>query len=163
MKKNLLLHLTLVVLAVMAFSNINAQYYSLAKLYHPGNPGGVNTDPDFNSSTTAPPAGSTVLINYPTAKGYAVQYTAAQTIPFTFNFNGGPVTQYKISTSGYITFSKVTTTPTGSANVALPTASLPDSSICVWGFAGAGLGGQVYTKVYGTTPNRQLWIGYWFA
>lgn len=151
-----------IALALLAFPAVHAQYY-LSSSVAPGNPGGLNTDSDVYFKTVAPPPGSTILVNYPYAKNYTLQYTPTQTIPFTFNFNGGPVTQYKISTSGYITFSKTAVTPVGPSNVALPTASLPDSSICVWGLAGASDGGQVYTKVYGTAPNRQLWIVYWFA
>ena len=162
MKKNLLSYHTLVAAVLLTFSSVNAQYYSLAKLYNPGNPGGINTNLDYNSAGTLP-TGAVTLITYPYATSYALQYSPVQTIPFTFNFNGGPVTQYKVSTSGYVTFSKTTTTPTGSTNTALPAATLPDSSICVWGLAGAGLGGQIYTNVYGTAPNRQLWISWWFA
>ncbi|MGP8216531.1 MAG: T9SS type A sorting domain-containing protein [Bacteroidia bacterium] len=163
MNKKLLFHFSLFVFAVMNFSAADAQYYSLSKLYHPGNPGGLNTDANVDASTGAPPTGSTILITYPTAKGYTLQYSAVQTIPFIFNFNGGAVTQYKVSTSGYVTFSKATTTPVGPANSALPNANLPDSTICVWGFGGAAGGGDIYTKVYGTAPHRQLWIDFWFA
>jgi len=153
---------SLIALGLFIFSSVNAQYYQSGSVT-PGNPGGINTDSDVSFATNAPPVGSTVLVNYPYATHYTLQYTPVQTIPFTFNFNGGPVTQYKISTSGYITFAKISPSPVGPANVALPTATLPDSSICVWGLAGASNGGQVYTKVYGNAPNRQLWIVYWFA
>jgi len=163
MKKKLLSRLTLVALVLLTFSAVNGQYYSLAKLYNPGNPGGLNTDPDYDLVNGTIPAGASAIISYGSAKRYTLQYSASQTIPFAFNFNGGPVTKFKASSSGYVTFSKIAATPTGSSNVSLPTATLPDSSICVWGFAGAGLGGQVYTKVYGSAPNRQLWITYWFA
>ncbi len=163
MKKNLLLNVTLLVLAMAASINSKAQYYSQSVLNSPGNPGGVNTDPDLNTATGNPPAGITTIYTYGSAKAYKLTLSASQTIPFTFNFNGGPVTQYKVSSSGYVTFSKTATTPVGPTNSALPSASLPDSTICVWGLAGAGLGGQIYSKVYGTAPHRQLWIEWWFA
>lgn len=159
--KNTLRNL-IIAAALFSFPAAHAQYYQSGSVA-PGNPGGLNTDSDVYFKTVAPPPGSTILVNYPYAKNYTLQYTPSQTIPFAFNFNGGPVTQYKISTSGYITFSKTAVTPVGPSNVALPTATLPDSSICVWGLAGASDGGQVYTKVYGTSPNRQLWIVYWFS
>jgi len=144
------------------FSSVNAQYFQSGSIT-PGNPGSLKTDSDITFATNAPPPGSTILVNYPFATHYTLQYTPVQTIPFTFNFNGGPVTQYKICTSGYITFAKISPSPVGPNNVALPTATLPDSSICIWGLAGASDGGQVFTKVYGNSPNRQLWIGFWFA
>jgi hypothetical protein len=156
------LHLLLFTACLFVFSSSYAQYF-LSGSVIPGNPGSINTDSDVSFKTNAPPAGSTILYSYNAAKSYTLQYSPTQTIPFAFNFNGGPVTNYMVSTSGYITFSKIASVPTGPAHTALPTASIPDSSICIWGFAGAGAGGKVYTKVYGTTPNRQLWIVYWFA
>jgi hypothetical protein len=163
MRKNLLLNIVLVVLAVTVSIGSKAQYYSLSVLNSPGNPGGVNTDPDFNTATGNPPAGITTIYTYGSGKAYKLTLSKAQTIPFTFNFNGGPVTQFKVSSSGYVTFSKTATTPVGPTNSALPTVGLPDSTICVWGLAGAGLGGQIYSKVYGTAPHRQLWVNWWFA
>jgi hypothetical protein len=152
----------LLVAALFTFSATHAQYYMSGSIV-PGNPGGVNTDSDITFATNAPPPGSNILVTYNYAHQYSLQYTAQQTLPFAWNFNGGPVTKYKISTSGYVTFSKLAAVPTGPANTALPAASLPDSTICIWGLAGAGIGGKVYTKVYGTAPNRQLWVCWWFA
>ncbi|HTB07070.1 MAG TPA: T9SS type A sorting domain-containing protein [Bacteroidia bacterium] len=163
MKNKVLLYIALTVLSVFGYSAIQAQYYMSMGLA-PGNPGGINKDSDVYFATVAPPSGSTVLYTYPYAKSYSLQYSATQTIPFTFNFNGSPVTQYKVASSGYITFTTASTTPVGPPSAALPSASLPDNSICgAWGVAGAADGGQIYTKLYGTAPNRQLWIVFWFA
>jgi hypothetical protein len=162
MKKNLLLNLLLLVAAVMTFSVTKAQYYSLSKLYAPGNPGGVNTDADYDGNTGAIPAGATKLITFTSAKAFTAKYSTVQTLPFTFNFNGGPVTKYKVGSTGYLTFSTTTAKIAGTANAALPSASLPDSSICCWGLGGCTSGfGQVYKKTYGVAPHRQLWIGFW--
>lgn len=147
---------------IISILNSNAQYYELDFLSNPGNPGGLNTDFDFNG--ISPPGGITTLVgddkNVP-------KYSTVQTLPFAFNFNGGPVTKFRVSSAGFLTFSKISVLNT-STPAALPTATLPDSSICVWGLCTAGgnggaYPGQVYTKVYGTAPHRQLWAVWFFA
>jgi hypothetical protein len=140
----------------------NAQYYELNFLSNPGNPGGINTDPDYNG--VLPPAGSTTLVgddkNVP-------KFSAVQTLPFAFQFNGGPVTKYRVSSAGFLTFSTTSMLNTSTPS-ALPTSTLPDSSICVWGLCTAGgnggtYPGMVYTKVYGTAPHRQFWAVWYYA
>lgn len=136
-------------------------YYNLNYLSNPGNPGGVNTDFDYSlTNTFITPAGVTKLIGHTDAP----KYSSSQTLPFAFKFNGGPVTNFVASSSGYITFSKATLAAAGNTPQALPSALMPDSSICVWGLCTAGLSGvgEVYTKTYGTAPHRQFWIT-WFA
>lgn len=56
------------------------------------------------------------------------QLSEAQTIPFTFNFMGEEVTEYKISENGYITFNTDETTSNG-MNVELPSADAPKNAI----------------------------------
>jgi len=153
--------LLLGIVFVFTVLGANAQYYELNFLSNPGNPGGLNTDFDFNG--VSPPGGITTLLgddkNVPT-------YSAVQTLPFAFNFNGGPVTTYRVSSAGFLTFSKHSILNT-STPAALPTSTLPDSSICTWGLCTAGGNGvwpgQVYTKVYGTAPHRQFWATWFFA
>jgi hypothetical protein len=160
--KNKLLFYSLFAASVLFISYTSQAQYYMAMGLQPGNPGAACKDSDIYFKTGAPPAGSTTIITETSAKKYTLQYSAIQTIPFTFNFNGSPVTQYKASSSGYVTFTTASATPTGLPNAALPSAAIPDNSICVWGGAGAAGGGDVYTKVYGTSPNRQLWIVFWF-
>lgn len=160
--KKLLLSAAVVLGAILS---VNAQYYNLNFTSAPGNPGGVNTDIDFNASSLAPPAGSTTILNDIPHASSAPQYSAAQTLPFVFDFNGGPVTTFRANSSGYLTFSKkAVLTNAGNTPASLPSGLLPDSSVCTWGLCLAGLSGGtcVYTKVYGTAPHRQLWID-WFA
>ena len=154
--------LLLFIAFILTMLGVNAQYYELNFLSSPGNPGGLNTDFDFNG--ISPPGGITTLVgddkNVPT-------YSAVQTLPFSFNFNGGPVTKYRVSSAGFLTFSKISVLNT-STPAALPTSTLPDSSICTWGLCTAGgnggaYPGQVYTKVYGTAPHRQFWAVWFFA
>jgi len=152
----------LAIIVMVSVSSIRAQgYYELDYLSNPGNPGRVNTDADFIiTSNFNTPVGTTKIIGHTDAP----RYSSVQTLPFTFNFNGGPVTQFKASSCGYITFSKIAVTPAINSPRALPSALMADSSICVWGLCTAGLSGvgEVYTKVYGTAPHRQLWVC-WFA
>jgi hypothetical protein len=97
-----------------------------------------------------------------TASLKAKQLTATQTIPFTWNFYGTPVTFYKISTSGYITFNTSQTADSNN-NVALPSAEAPIGSIfAFWDnlriVLAAGVNPAfpqgVRTWTYGTAPNR---------
>ncbi|MFD1551693.1 hypothetical protein DNU06_02675 [Putridiphycobacter roseus] len=87
-------------------------------------------------------------------------WSANQTLPFTFNFNGAPVTDYKISSTGVLTFDVAATTVPGATPMALPDASVPDNSICLWGLNASGANDNGSIKVFGTAPNRQLWIHY---
>src|SRR5690349_19408887 len=118
--KKLLISLSMIFCGVVGTM---AQYHPLSVLYGPGNPGGVNTDIDFDPSTVSPPAGSVKIIGN-SVKNIPL-YSATQTIPFAFMFNGGPVTKFKASTSGYLTFAKVTPVA-GNVPAALPSALLPD-------------------------------------
>ena len=96
-------------------------------------------------------------------------WSAAQTLPFTFEFYGSPVTQFCVSKNRLLTFdASVAGTIVNSAldiNTALPDANLPNNTIAYyWGDFG-GLDGDltssnddVWYVVAGTAPNRQLWI-----
>src|SRR5690348_7875114 len=118
MKNKLSFCTLLVAAALFAFTTAHAQYYSVSWLGNPGNPGGINTDPDFNATQTIPAGATTILgPDIPVAA-----YSAVQTIPFTFNFNGSPVTQYLAASSGYITFTTSSVTPADTVNAALPSA-----------------------------------------
>ena len=84
--------------------------------------------------------------------------SAAQTIPFSFNFFGTPVTQYKASDNGYITFD-VSSTTSYSSNTSIPDAGGPNNAIyAFWDnlrlASGAGVADKVVSWTYGTTGNR---------
>lgn len=142
---------SLVLLFALSFG-LQAQYYY--NTYNPAgtNPGGLNTDPEqplgFTPGyTTVIPANTTTLT-----------WSSNQTIPFPFNFNGNPVTQYKVSTSGVLTFTTSATTVPPFNNTALPSASVPDASIMIWGLQQLAGNDAVGSKTFGTAPNRQHWI-----
>jgi hypothetical protein len=41
---------------------------------------------------------------------------------------------------------------------ALPDASIPNNSVCIWGLASVGTNDFIVTKTFGTAPNRQQWV-----
>jgi len=131
--------------------------YSVSLVNTGGNPGGLNTEGD------AATAGWTTF----TAGGNATNsWTTAQAIGFPFEFFGQPVTQFQVSLNGLITFSTVTGTPPDD-NTNLVNGQLPNNTICTFwdGFTQTppiGSNDVVQRKVFGTAPNRQLWIR-WFS
>ncbi|MDX2002478.1 MAG: right-handed parallel beta-helix repeat-containing protein [Chitinophagales bacterium] len=93
-------------------------------------------------------------------------WSATQTLPFTFDFFGQAVTQYKVSANGLLTFD-VASALLPNPNRNLPTNVLPSLTIaCYWDdFTNApplASDDDVKIKVFGTSPNRQLWIK-WYS
>lgn len=143
-------------LFVLAFTVGNAQYYYVPYINAGINPGDLNKDTEY------PPggglvAGWTTIFTGPQVSG---AWSPVRTIPFPFDFNGSPVTEYKASSSGIVTFSTATTMTVDSNNTALPNANIPDNSVMVWGLRCAA-NDYIVTKTFGTAPNRQHWIGYY--
>lgn len=95
-------------------------------------------------------------------------WSAAQPIPFPFEYFGNPVTQFCVSKNFLLTFDVSvagTTLPASVSadNTSLPNVDLPDSTIAYFwgGFGNAapiGTNDDVWSKTFGTAPNRQLWI-----
>ncbi|MFZ9526903.1 MAG: hypothetical protein ACO27L_03135 [Schleiferiaceae bacterium] len=145
---------TLAVLAlVLAAAPLSAQYYYLPSTVN-GNPGGINTDSEY-------PVGGGLATSWTaisTAPAATPAWSSTQTLPFSFNFNGSAVTQYKVSTSGVLTFDVTATTPPGYTKAALPDASIPNNSVCIWGLASVGTNDLIVNKTFGTAPNRQHWV-----
>ncbi len=122
-----------------------------------GNPGAKNLEAD-NGST-----GWTTLI----AAGKLFNtWSTQQTLPITFSFWGSSVTKYYVNQNGLIYFTTSTTSPsivTGD-NTNLPSATLTTTPFiaCYWDqFTSApptSLTSVVRYKVFGASPNRQLWI-----
>jgi hypothetical protein len=136
---------------VLCVNIANAQYYYLPYLSAGENPKGLNTD-----------------VEQPTATDWTTIATTSATpvwstevaLPadFTFLFNGTAVSSYKVSTSGVLTFTTSAITAPTATNTALPSASIPDNSIMVWGLAASGANDQIRHKTFGSAPNRQHWI-----
>lgn len=141
----------------VAFLGLNAQtgYYQVPGA-STGNPGSLNSDAEY------PPGGGlatgwTTVVTGPQSQ----TWSAAQNIPFNFKFNGTAVTQYKIGSTGIVTFDVGSSTACPSATpAALPSASIPNQSVVIWGVDAKLSGDYVVTKTFGTAPNRQHWIMY---
>ncbi len=110
------------------------------------------------------------VIHSPIAYGGASvnSWSSAQSIGFPFSFYGSPATHFCVSKNYLLTFdTTVAGTTVNSSittdNTALPNANLPDHTIAYfWGGFGnpppIGIDNTVQMKIFGTTPNRQLWI-----
>lgn len=92
--------------------------------------------------------------------------SSTQTLPFSFSFYGQPVTSYKVSDNGYITFDANATTSDPN-NTTIPNAGGPNNAIyAFWDdlgvLSGSGSPDAVNTWTYGTTPNR-VHVIQWFS
>lgn len=145
-----LLTLALLVVAMTA----KAQWtYTVNYMQNAGNPGGLVT-------TDLMTTGSIIIAQSQAANSWS----APQTIPFAFEFAGTPVTQWKVSGNGVVTFDLGMALP--SNNDALPSAQLSPMTIAgMWdAFTSApptAVGDVVRTNTYGSAPNRQQWIWYY--
>ena len=151
MKKSVLLALCIVGLSYSG----RAQYYLGPS--GTGNPNNVNQeDLEYPYQGGLPASWSVVHSgSAPTA-----QWSTSQNLPFAFQFNGNTVSTFKVSTSGVLTFTSGVTSLPSYINSALPSASIPANSICIWGLAGKGSNDYIMQKTFGTAPNRQHWISF---
>ncbi|MBK9109407.1 MAG: hypothetical protein IPM92_13810 [Saprospiraceae bacterium] len=145
----------LVLLLCLGISLGNAQYYYLPFIGAGQNPGGLNKDAEYPPGGGLP-AGWTTILTGPRKSG---DWSAIRNIGFPFKLNGIDVTQYKVNTSGVLTFATGDNTVIDSANTDLPNDKIPNRSILVWGLRCVA-GDYVVTKTFGTAPNRQHWITY---
>jgi hypothetical protein len=150
MKKLLLLAACAV--GLLASNSAQAQYYVTSFPNAGRNPGGLNNDTE-----EANQAGWSRILFGLASMTSAPVWTPNQSVSFPFNFNGQAVRRYKVSSSGVLTFDTTAVAVPAGANTALPAAQLPDKSVCVWGL-GAKAGDYIYTKTFGTAPNRQHWV-----
>lgn len=130
---------------------------SYTPTYHPnaGNPGGLNNDNDFDTQgwTAVPGILGSAMNN---------QWSGTVNLPFIFEYFGHTVTSFKVSTNGLLTFHTATSALPNN-NLALPTGILPDTTIaCFWDEftpnPPTGTNDLVYRRVFGSAPNRQLWV-----
>ncbi len=141
-------------LSFILILNCNAQYYILPALN--GNPNNINQEDKEYPPNGGLPIGWTTLM---TGNKAIPTWSAIDTIPFSFMFNGAAVSTFKVSSSGVLTFDSATTkSPPSHTNKALPDNSIPDKSVCVWGLSGKGLDDAIVTKTFGTAPNQQYWV-----
>lgn len=84
--------------------------------------------------------------------------SSVQNIPFSWSYYGAPVTSYKVSDNGYITFD-VNATISEAANTIIPSVGGPNKAIyAFWDdlnlVSGTGTVDKVRTFNYGVAPNR---------
>jgi len=132
---------------------VNAQYYVIPNPNAGTNPGGINVETEY-------PVGGGLSAAWNPISGSAStpKWSTTETLPFTFNFNGAGYTQFKVSTSGVLTFTTSATTVPAFGAVALPNANVPDNSVCILGIRGNGANDSIVTATFGTAPNRQFWV-----
>ncbi len=136
-----------------ASTEVYSQYYQLPFINAGYNPGMMNNDPEQ-------PAGSIGSLGWTNILGSGASdaWSAQQSMPFAFDFAGNAVNTFYVSSSGVLTFNSNPGSAPGFTNSALPSANIPDKSICVWGLQLTGSNDAVVTKVFGTAPYRQLWV-----
>ncbi|MGI9190979.1 MAG: T9SS type A sorting domain-containing protein [Chitinophagaceae bacterium] len=145
---------TLLSILVGSVMSLQAQYYHIPYPNANTNPGSINNDAEYPSGGGLP--AGWVTFGNPSA---APAWSANQSIPFAFNFNGAAATSYKVSNSGVLTFDVATALAAPSfTRAALPNAAIPDKSVCIWGLGGIGSNDYIISKTFGTAPNRQHWI-----
>jgi len=142
-------------LAIMATASVGySQYYTQSYIAVGTNPGGLNTDVEQTAGVLGPQGWTTVLPTQSTPT-----WSASQAIPFAFNFNNSAETNYKVSSTGILTFDVASTVAAPSqSNAALPSALIPDKSVTVWGMEGNGGNDAILSKTFGTAPYRQHWV-----
>ena len=112
-------------LGIIALSTGSAfgQYYHTAAAG--GNPNNINTE------DTEYPVGGGIASGWTSivaAAQTAGTYSTAQTIPFTFLFNGNTATTYRVSNTGILTFSQATSPAnhTSGAAASIASSTVPD-------------------------------------
>ncbi|NQV53762.1 MAG: T9SS type A sorting domain-containing protein [Flavobacteriales bacterium] len=136
--------------------NASAQYYNVGLQSIGENPGENYFIPELYSSSLIGNHAFTNVLEYATAGQN--DWSAEQSIPFSFQFAGAEVNSFKVCKTGVLTFKKQSLGEVpGSSNSLLPHADIPDSSACIWG-VDFGAGSYVLSKAVGTSPNRQLWV-----
>ncbi|KAA9340169.1 Ig-like domain-containing protein [Adhaeribacter soli] len=138
---------------LLACSHLGFAQYNPNLQFNAGNPRNLNTTADT----------ATVGWLAITAGGEATNsWSAVQALPFNFAFYGNPVTNFKVSRNGLLTFNTATALlPNNNAD--LPTNLLPDKTIAsFWdSFSAAAplpANSKIYTRVFGPAGSRQLWV-----
>jgi hypothetical protein len=145
MKRRLLVAAMAAITSMGAFAQ---GYYYIKK---------TGTTSEYNMNSTS---GTNILTG--ATGGVSNTLSGSQTLPFSWNFYGSPVTTFKVSSSGYVTFN-ASQTADNTTNVALPSTSAPRSAIfAFWGniklepvTQGSNtFPSDVRTWTYGNSPSR---------
>lgn len=119
------------------------------------NPGRLNAEEETPYQPGSPDGWDLVLAGTGTQ-----QWSSVQALPFNFIFDGQVFDEYKVSSTGVLTFSLGATDVPPVSNTTLPAASIPDNSVCIWGLYAPSDDEVITSKTFGTSPNRQHWISF---
>ena len=133
-----------------------AQYYVIPNTNAGRNPGRLNTENELRFDQGLP--GWSMLLTGDANTQASPVWSAVQTLPFNFQMNGQARTAYKVSSSGVLTFSTGVTAVPPTLNTTLPSADIPDNSVCMWGTLLTANNDYIISKTFGTAPNRQHWV-----
>lgn len=118
------------------------------------NPGGINTL-DEEPAGSGLDQGWMIIHSGPSSNP---AWSPIQNVPFTFYFDGQVASQFKVSTSGVLTFSTNANEAPTADNTTLPSSLIPDKSVMVWGLDAKAADDKIAVRVLGKSPNRQMWI-----
>lgn len=150
--KKILLTLSLVFVICMGYS----QYYYIPYVHAGTNPGGLNTFSELPVGAGLDPSWTVIHEGAATAPAW----TPILNMPFLFNFNGQPAFQFKVSTTGVLTFETGSTVLPPALNTSIPSELVPDKSVCIWGLNGSAADDKIVMRTFTNGPNKQLWISY---
>ncbi|HSI91394.1 MAG TPA: hypothetical protein VK927_09785, partial [Adhaeribacter sp.] len=147
------LRILLALSIMLVCTHLSYGQYNTNLQFNAGNPRNLNTTADTATVGWLAITSGSEAVN---------SWSAIQTLPFGFSFYGNPVTAFKVSRNGLLTFNTASAT-LPNANLDLPTNVLPDRTIaCYWDEFSAAPpltpNSKVYTRVVGTAGSRQLWI-----
>ena len=132
-----------------------AQYWYVPHIDAGENPGGLNTTDEFPLGGGLSSVWSSIL-----GPSTSATYSGPQSMPFSFNFNGNSVTQYKVSNTGIVTFDVGSVVLPTFGMQTLPSTNIPDNSVVITGIEGtdAASADNVVAQTFGSAPNRQHWV-----
>lgn len=150
--KKLKLFASFAILLIAGSVQAQSKYF-LESYNQIGNPRNLNKEQDDFS----------VANNWESVLGDSanVGYSKVLNLPFNFKLGGTIFSQYKVASTGYITFSINETKiqrPKYRDELNLPSVNLPDYSLYIGGITTFEANDQVFVKTFGTAPNRQFWI-----
>ncbi|MEP7263586.1 MAG: T9SS type A sorting domain-containing protein [Bacteroidota bacterium] len=151
---------SLIAVACFFFQSVSAQYSVNRYTIAPGkNPGGIKNDYEYSYNVFSGPDPGWMGFTFPFVPGGSNNsWSLPAQLPISFNFNGSPVTYFKLHRTGVITFDTAATVIPTHPNSTIPSSSIPAKSIMVWGFDGWSSSTNPQYRLYGSAPDRQLWV-----
>jgi hypothetical protein len=141
------------ILTSIFINSFHSQYFYTPSLSN-GNPGGLNMDNEYPFGSGLDTSWKVLL----PAGSISPVWSVIDSIPFPFTFNNNFVDQFKVSSSGVLTFDINSTIIPGFGNVTIPDPAIPNNSVMVWGLEGTGSNDNIVTKTFGNNGGQQFWV-----